>query len=67
MVYALGAHTLEVIARDDLWMAVLDGVAIDQWFTSLAGAWTAGVTEVIRLDAGTACSIVGGPDGAQQH
>ncbi len=60
--YAVGAHTLEVTATHNRWTADLDGVALNCWFMSLADAWTAGVTEALRLDAGTACSFVDGAD-----
>jgi hypothetical protein len=62
IVYEVGAHTVEVTALHGRWTAVLDGVAIDRWFMSLADAWTAGVTEAVRLDDGAACSFVAGAD-----
>jgi hypothetical protein len=62
LAYAVGAHTLEVIANHNRWTAVLDGVALNRWFMSLADAWSAGVTEALRLDSGTACSFVDGAD-----
>jgi hypothetical protein len=66
LAYAVGAHTLEVTANHNRWTAVLDGVALNRWFTSLADAWTAGVTEALRLDSGTACSFVDGADAGQR-
>ena len=66
-VYQVGVHTLEVTAGRGRWVATVDGVIIDRWFTSLADAWTAGVTEAIGLDKGAACSFVAGADAGQQH
>jgi len=62
MAYAVGAHTLEVTAKHNRWAAVLDGVALDRWHTSLGDAWHAGVAEALRLDTGKACSFVEGVD-----
>jgi hypothetical protein len=67
LAYEVGAHTLEVTAGHNRWVAALDGVILDRWYTSLADAWTAGVTEAIRLDAGKACSFVEGADAGQQR
>jgi hypothetical protein len=67
LVYDVGTHTLEVTAGHNRWVAAVDGVIIDRWFTSLADAWTAGVTEAIGLDQGTACSFVAGADAGHQH
>ena len=67
LVYQVGVHTLEVTAGHNRWVAAVDGVIIERWFTSLADAWTAGVTEAIELDKGAACSFVAGADAGQQH
>ena len=67
LVYQVGVHTLEVTAGHNRWVAAVDGVIIDRWFTTLADAWTAGVTEAIGLDKGAACSFVAGADAGQQH
>jgi len=67
LVYEVGAHTLEVTAGHNRWVAAVDGVIIDRWFTSLADAWTAGVTEAIGLDKGAACSFVAGADAGEQR
>ena len=67
LVYQVGVHTLEVTAGHNRWVAAVDGVIIERWFTSLADAWTAGVTEAIGLDKGAACSFVAGADAGQQH
>jgi hypothetical protein len=67
LTYQVGNHTLEVTAGHDRWVPAVDGVLIDRWFTSLADAWTAGVTEAMELDRGAACSFVAGADAAEQH
>jgi hypothetical protein len=67
LAYQVGAHTLEVTSGHHRWVAALDGVLLDRWFTSLADAWTAGVTEALRLDAGKACSFVAGADAGEQR
>ena len=67
LVYQVGAHTLEVTGGPNRWVATVDGVIIERWFTSLADAWTAGVTEAIGLDKGAAFSFVAGADAGQQH
>ena len=51
--YQVGPHVLEIGAKDGRWTASVDGTAIDQWFLSLADAWTAGVTEAGRRDEHT--------------
>ena len=51
--YQVGRHVLEIAAKDGRWTATVDGTGIDQWFMSLADAWTAGVTEAGRRDEHT--------------
>jgi hypothetical protein len=48
--YHVGRHVLEIAANKGRWTTTVDGVGLDQWFMSLADAWTAGVTEAGRLD-----------------
>ena len=67
LAYQVGAHTLEVTSGHQRWVAALDGVLLDRWFTSLADAWTAGVSEALRLDAGKACLFVAGADAGEQQ
>ena len=61
-VYQVGVHTLEVTAGRGRWVATVDGVIIDRWYTSLADAWTAGVAEALRLDSAATSTFVGGVD-----
>ena len=51
--YQVGRHVLEIASKDGRWTATVDGTGIDQWFLSLADAWTAGVTEAGRRDEHT--------------
>jgi hypothetical protein len=67
LAYQVGSHTLEVTSGHQRWVAALDGVVLDRWFTSLADAWTAGVAEALRLDAGARCTFVAGADAGQQN
>lgn len=62
IVYQIGARTLAVTTAHGRWTAVLDGVALDRWFATLADAWTAGVTEALRIDASAASTFVAGAD-----
>jgi hypothetical protein len=66
LAYQIGAHTLEVTSGHQRWVAALDGVILDRWYTSLADAWTAGVAEALRLDGGATCTFVGGADPRQR-
>ncbi len=57
--YEVGAHVLEIKKITYRWSANIDGVAMDRWFMSAADAWTAGVTEALRLEEGKVCLFVG--------
>ncbi len=57
--YEVGTHVLEVTGGSGKWKAVVDGVALERWFLSSAEAWTAGVTEALRLDDGKSFVFVG--------
>jgi hypothetical protein len=48
--FVIGAHTIHVIGTDDHWEAKVDGVLVDGRFGRRSDAWSAGVTEVDRLD-----------------
>jgi hypothetical protein len=48
--FVIGAHTIHVIGTDDHWVAKVDGVLVDGRFGRRSDAWSAGVTEVGRLD-----------------
>jgi len=63
--YDVGSHVLEVTGDHGKWRPTVDGVPFRLWFTSSADAWTAGVTEALRLDAGVACTFVGRADEGQ--
>lgn len=65
MRYEVGSHVLEVTGNGGRWTACVDGATLERWFTSSSDAWTAGVTEALRLDAGTGFLFVG--RGASQH
>lgn len=67
LAYQVGVHTLEVTSAHHRWVAALDGVQLDRWFTSLADAWTAGVSEALRRDTGKASSFVAGADAGEQQ
>lgn len=60
--YQVGSHVLEVAGNDGRWTTAVDGIHVDHWFTSLADAWTAGVTEAGRLDR---CASPPRPAGAR--
>ena len=62
LAYQVGSHTLEVTSGHQRWVAALDGVILDRWYTSLADAWTAGVAEALRLDSAATSTFVGGVD-----
>jgi hypothetical protein len=62
IVYQIGASTLAVTAAHGRWTAVVDGVALDRWFATLADAWTAGVTEALRHEASASSTFVAGAD-----
>lgn len=64
--YQAGQHLLEVAASNGRWTTAVDGVTVDRWYTSLADAWTAGVTEALRLDAGAPYVFVGDAGAGQQ-
>jgi hypothetical protein len=56
--YHVGQHILEVAANEGRWTAAVDGAALEQWYMSLADAWTAGVTEAGRLDQCAEASLL---------
>jgi hypothetical protein len=58
--YEAGQHVLEMAVKDGRWTTTVDGESVARWFESLADAWTAGVTEALRLDLRTAPSLPGG-------
>jgi hypothetical protein len=48
--FQIGRHVLNVFGSDGRWVVAVDGVLVRGWHDSTAEAWTAGVTEVDRLD-----------------
>jgi hypothetical protein len=48
--FVIGARMLHVIGTDDHWVAKVDGVLVDGRFGRRSDAWSAGVSEVDRLD-----------------
>jgi hypothetical protein len=48
--FVIGARMLHVIGTDDHWVAKVDGVLVDGRFGRRSDAWSAGVTEVDRLE-----------------
>jgi hypothetical protein len=64
--YDVGPRVLEVTGNGSRWTAAVDGVTLDRWYMSSADAWTAGVTEALRLDAGAAYAFVGRADADQR-
>jgi hypothetical protein len=48
--FVIGARTLHVIGTGDHWLAKVDGVLVEGRFGRRSDAWSAGVTEVDRLD-----------------
>ncbi len=57
--YDVGARVLELSGNNSRWRATVDGISLDRWFMSLADAWTAGVTEALRMEEGKGCTFVG--------
>jgi hypothetical protein len=57
--YEIGAHVLELCGTSSRWRATVDGVCLDRWFMSSSDAWTAGVTEALRVEEDKVCLFVG--------
>jgi hypothetical protein len=60
--YEVGAHVLELFGNSSRWRATIDGVSLDRWFMTSADAWTAGVTEALRMEENKVCLFVGPVD-----
>jgi uncharacterized protein YndB with AHSA1/START domain len=57
--YEIGTHVLELSATSSRWRATVDGTSLDRWFMSSADAWTAGVTEALRMEENKVCLFAG--------